>query len=212
MPSSLSTDIAHTEVTDHRIRRRPALSPELLQDTIPERSSLRLIPYPYSTEAGDDVRDLALAWESLAENGVPEAASQADRLLRLAAKQSPEDPAILSRLAYVELKHRAIEHARELYQKALALDPTLIDAAANLGAIEAGSGRPRSAVRLWQGAFERAPGKSSIGMNLARLFCEAGQMEEARSYVLRVLQFAPDMDAAKKMLQRLNGPSPRCQP
>jgi len=29
MPSSLSTDIAHTEVTDHRIQRRPELSSQL---------------------------------------------------------------------------------------------------------------------------------------------------------------------------------------
>lgn len=33
-------------------------------------------------------------------------------------------------------------------------------------------GRAAEAVKLWQAAFERAPGKSEIGMNLARLFCQ----------------------------------------
>jgi tetratricopeptide (TPR) repeat protein len=210
MPSSLSTDIAHTEVTDHRIQRRPELSPRSLQDPNRQQSFPSLIRFPYSKEANDDVRDVALAWESLAEDGMPETASQADRLLRLAAKQSPDDPAILSRLAYIELKHGAIGHARELYQRALALDPTLTDAAANLGVLEAQSGHLRSAVALWQGAFERAPGKSNIGMNLARTFCESGQIKDARSYVLRVLEFNPDLSAARNLLQHLNADPPGC--
>ena len=32
MPASPSTDVAHTEVTDHRIPRRPQISPQLLQN------------------------------------------------------------------------------------------------------------------------------------------------------------------------------------
>jgi hypothetical protein len=37
----------------------------------------------------------------------------------MAVKQSPDDPAILSGLAYVELNRGAVDHARKLYQKAL---------------------------------------------------------------------------------------------
>jgi tetratricopeptide (TPR) repeat protein len=210
MPSSLSTNIAHTEVTDHRIRRRPGSSPEFPQAPATQRSAPSLMRFPESKGAHDDVRDLALAWESLAENGMPEAESQAGRFLRLAATQSPDDPAVLSGLAYVELKQGAINHARELYEKALALDPTLIDAATNLGVIEARSGHLRSAIALWQRAFERAPGKSSIGMNLARTLCESGQKQDARSQVLRVLQFNPDLSAAKKLLEHLNADPPGC--
>ncbi|HEY4905466.1 MAG TPA: tetratricopeptide repeat protein [Candidatus Sulfotelmatobacter sp.] len=212
MPPSLSTDIAHTEVTDHRIPRLPGLSPELLEEPVAKQtSSSSLLPFPYSKEAADDVRDLALAWESLAGSGTPEAASQADRLLPLTAKQLPNDPAVLSGLAYVELSHHAQDRARELYQKALALDPTLIDAATNLGVIEARSGHLSAAVALWQGAFIRAPGNSSIGMNLARTFCEAGQMKDARLYVSRVLHFNPDLTEARKLLQHLNADPPDCR-
>ena len=215
MPSSLSVDISHTEVTDHRIQRRPELSPQLLQDSSSQNSTTRnpsptLIPFPYSKEADDDIRDRALAWQSLAENGSQEAAAQADRLLHEAAKQFPDDPAILSGLAYVELNHGAVERARDLYQKALALDSTLIDAAANLGVIEARSGHPQRAVELWQGAFDRAPADSSIGMNLARTFCESGRINEARASVLRVLRFNPDLSSAKKLLQLLDADPPGC--
>jgi len=210
MPSSLSTDIAHTEVTDHHIPRRSGVLPSSLQEANAPGSSLSLVPFPSSKEAKDDIRDLALAWQSMAESCIPQAASQADRLLALAVKQSPDDPAILSGLAYVELNRGAVDHARKLYQQALALDPTLIDAATNLGVIEAKSGHLRTAVALWQGAFDRAPGRSSIGMNLARTFCESGQWKDARSYVARVLRFNPDLSEARKLLQRLNGDPPSC--
>jgi cytochrome c-type biogenesis protein CcmH/NrfG len=212
MPSSLSADIAHTEVTDHRIQRRPATQPQLLQDPTVAKSSPILVPFPYSKEADDDIRDRALAWQSVAENGMPEAVREAERLLPLAAKQSPDDPAILSGLAYIELTQGAIKDAREQYQKALALDPTLVDAASNLGVIEAKTGDLRSATALWQGAFERAPGKSSIGMNLARALCESGHLKEARSYVEQVLHFNPDLSEAKKLLRHLNAEPPVCAP
>lgn len=212
MPSSLSVDIAHTEVTDHRIQRRPATRPQLLQDLTAQKSSQALIPFPYSKEADDDIRDRALAWQSIAENGMPEATREAARLFPLVARQSPDDPAIFSGLAYIELTHGAIDHARELYQKALALDPTLIEAASNLGVIEAKAGHLRTAVGLWQAAFDRAPGESSIGMNLARSFCQSGQMKEARSYVERVLRFNPDLSEARKLLRHLNADPPSCAP
>ena len=210
MPSSLSMDIVHTEVTDHRIPRRPATQPPLLKDAAEPKGSPTLIPFPYSKEADDDIRDLALAWQSVAENGTLEAAREAARLLLLAAKQSPDDTAILSGLAYIELTRGDTDHARELYQKALALDPTLIDAAANLGVIEAKSGHLHSAVTLWQGAFDRAPGKSSIGVNLARTFCGSGHLKEARVYVERVLRYNPDLSEAKKLLQHLQADPPAC--
>lgn len=212
MPSSLSTDIAHTEVTDHRIRVRPQLSPQLLQDPIASKSALSLVPFPYSKEAASDVRDLALAWQSLANGGLPEATRKAERALRTAAKQTPEDPAILAGLAFVELNHEELDRARALYEKALALNPNLVDAGANLGVIEARSGHFSRAVKLWETAFDRAPGKSSIGMNLARTLCEGGQTEEAKKYVSRVLRFNPDLSQARRLSQHLNANPPSCAP
>jgi hypothetical protein len=49
--------------------------------------------------------------------------------------------------------------------------------ATNLGVLEANQGRATEVIKLWQAAFERAPGRSEIGLNLARLFCQTEQFE-----------------------------------
>lgn len=208
MPSSLSTDVAHTEVTDHRIRRRPQIAPPRLQDM--QGILPRLVPFP-SLKSDDDMRDLALAWESLVNSGMTAAAPEAERLLRSAAEKSPHDPVLLSALGYSAQNKGDLDRARDLYQRALAIDPTLIDTATNLGAIEAHRGHLREALKLWQDAFQRAPGQSRIGMNIAQLFCTSAQPDSARDYVLRVLEFNPDLPEAKNLLQRLNGNSSKCK-
>jgi Flp pilus assembly protein TadD len=110
------------------------------------------------------------------------------------------------------LNHGNVDRARDLYQKALSLDPGLVEASANLGVIEARNGRLSHAIHLWESAFDRAPGKSSIGMNLARVLCEQGKTEEAKNYVLRVLRFNPDLSEARKFSQELNASPPGCGP
>jgi len=209
MPASLSTDVAHTEVTDHRILRRPASESALQASTtaLPE-----LVPFPHSEEAEQAVRELALAWQSIVNAGMSMAQPQAERLLHAALRQFPDDPALLSALAYSAQKHGDDNQARALYNRALEHDPTSIDAATNLGVLEANQGRLGEAIKLWQGAFERAPGRSEIGMNLARIFCETEQFGAARSAVLRVLRFNPDLGPAKKLLGELNASPPRCTP
>jgi hypothetical protein len=210
MPAAASSDIAHTQVTDHRIPRRPAASERLLEALNLEPAILRLVPFPDSAEAEQDLRDVALAWESLANNGVAAAEPHAEGLLRSAVAEFPNDPEILSALAYVEQKHGLTAQARELYWRALDVNPDLIDAATDLGVIEAESGHLREAIELWQGAFQRAPGRSSLGMNLVVAFCDGRRFDEARTTVLRVLEFSPDLTAAKKAFQAVNRTPPTC--
>jgi tetratricopeptide (TPR) repeat protein len=76
---------------------------------------------------------------------------------------------------------------------------------------EASRGHLREAVRLWNQAFQRAPSQSPIGMNVARALCAAGQVDGARDYVLRVLEFNPDLQGSKDLLKRLNGGVPKCE-
>jgi Cytochrome c554 and c-prime len=208
MPASPSADVAHTQVTDHRIPRRP----QLLQDAAsPSTSSvLLLVSFLGSDKLDSDARDFALAWASLAEGGMTEAEPEARDRLSKAIKQSPDDPALLSSFGYIEQKHGATEHARQLYQKALAIDPNVVDAETNLGVIEAQGGQVNDAIKLWLSAFRNAPDKSSIGLNIARAYCAEGKFSEARNYVLRVLEFNPDLTVAKQMGKRLNRVPPSC--
>jgi tetratricopeptide (TPR) repeat protein len=212
MPSTLSTDVTHTQVTDHRIPRHAIRSSGLSGQTNSVDTGLRLVPFPYSKDAEYDVRDLALAWEALAEMGIQGADVKARNLLSPLATRTSDDPPVLSAFGYLEQRAGAVDRARDAYERALALDPNLIDAATNLGVIEAHGGHWSNAVKLWKGAFERAPGKSGIGMNIAQAFCGAHEVDEARIYVLRVLEFNPDMDEAKELLQYLNRTPPSCTP
>jgi Cytochrome c554 and c-prime len=210
MPASASTDVAHTQVTDHRIPRFPETSKQTLLDSKLPPAGLRLVPFPDSPGAEKDVRDLALAWESLVNEGMDAGEPQAEKLLRSAASKFPNDPEVLSALGYVEQRHGETRQASELYRRALILDPDLIDAGANLGVIEAKSGQLRQALELWQSDFRHAPARSSLGMNLVVMFCDEKRFDEARATALRVLEFNPDMAAAKDALRRLNRMPPDC--
>lgn len=207
MAAVSSANIAHTEVTDHRILRWP--SQETNQQIADREAAPRLVAFPRSAEAQNDVREKALAWESLAESGVPGAEREAERLLKAVAPQS-SDPALLSALGYIAQKHGEVDRAREMYRKALSVAPGLIEVENNLGTLEARSGNMRAAVTFWEDAFQRAPGRSSIGMNLAYEFCDAGEIDKARNFILRILQFNPDVGSAKRLMNGLNALPAKC--
>ncbi len=205
MPSLPSQDVAHTQSTDHRILRNPG-GPHL--DQTPQQADL--VPFPASTAPLITKRDLALAWEALAERGMPQANRQAERYLNEAVKEWPQDPSVLSRLAFVEQRGNHEKEARDLYQRALSARPTSNTAATNLGILEAKAANLKAAVRLWQPAFDRVPYRSEIGMDLAMTFCAADQKEEARRYVRRVLEFNPDYKKAKDLLRKMDSDSKDC--
>jgi hypothetical protein len=207
MPTLANQAVAHTESTDHRIMRYPH------GFQLPKTSQgERLVAFPESEAPLVTTRDLALAWETLAQRNHAGASQQAERFLRRAAKEQPDDPRVLSGLGFIEQKHGHEKEARELYERALKIDPLANDAATDLGTLEARAGNLRRAVELWQGAFERTPHLSAIGMDLAMAFCAAGQKDVARQYVRRVLEFNPDYSNAKRLLGNLNGDPVKCKP
>jgi Flp pilus assembly protein TadD len=124
--------------------------------------------------------------------------------------ERPEDAALLTALGYIEQKHRQLAEAQKNYERALAIDPFSNSAAINLGVIEAQEGHVDRAITLWRQAFERAPAKSAIGLNLAHVSCSTGQFEQARTYTLRVLEFNPDLPQAKNLLRELSTDHPNC--
>ena len=211
MPALPSKDVAHTEGTDHRIERYPSAAP-LPQLEVRGREGAPLVPFPASDAELVTTRDVALAWEALAQRGVNGASHEAERYLGKAVKERPDDAALLSALGFVEQQHGQEKEARELYERALKNDPLANDAATNLGIVEARAGNLRHAVELWQGAFARVPDRSAIGMNLAMAFCVAGQKDVARKYVVRVLEFNPDYGKAKSLLGNMSRDAGECRP
>ncbi len=211
MPALPSKDVAHTEATDHRIQRYPN-APPVPRLAVRGRPGAPLVSFPESDAAVATTRDFALAWESLAQRNFEGAPRRAEEYLRKAVKEREDDAALLADLAYVEQKHENENEARELYERALKIDPLENEAATNLGILEARAGNLRRAVELWQGAFARVPDRSAIGINLAMAFCVAGQKEEALKYVQRVLQFNPDYGKGKSMLAHLQRDPVECKP
>ena len=177
--------------------------------TAPERALTQAVPE--ITPAEPPVRELALAWQSRVDARMTMAQTQAERLLQTALRQFPDDPALWSALGYYAQKRGDDNQAGALYNRALEYDAASVDAATNLGVLEANRGRAAEASKPWQAAFERAPGRSEIGMNLARLFCQTEQFDAARDSVPRVLRFNPDLGPAKT-LEDLNAKPARCGP
>jgi Tetratricopeptide repeat/Cytochrome c554 and c-prime len=208
MPALPSKDVAHTETTDHRILRYPSGAP-LPQLRLRGKP---LAAFPASKDSLTTTRDMALAWETLAQRGMEGAPHMAEEYLRKAVKEEPEDATLLTALGFVEQQHGNNDEARGLYEHALKVDPQSNDAATDLGILEARGGNLRHAVQLWQGAFERVPHRSPIGMNLALAFCAAGRKDVARKYVDRVLEFNPDFGKAKSLLKHLGEDPVRCSP
>jgi Tfp pilus assembly protein PilF len=205
MPSVASSNIAHTQGTDHRILRNPTLvSPSPSVQALPQ---LRRFP-PTNTKDGD--RDLAMAWQSLAEGGLEPAATEAEKHLRAALAIRPDDATLLTAMGFVAQKRGEIRQAKSLYEKALAKDPLATVAATNLGVIAARAGDLDFAIALWQPAFDRQPERNSIGINLAKALCARGRPEEARKDIERVLEFDPDLPEAERMLPALESSPSKC--
>jgi tetratricopeptide (TPR) repeat protein len=212
MPALPSKDVAHTEGTDHRIRRYPSARP-LPRLQVRGTPGAPLVSFPERDASLATTRDFALAWETLAQrNNVDGASQAAEGYLRKAVQERPDDPELLAALGFVEQKHGHEKEARELYERALKIDPLANDAAADLGVLEAQSGNLHRAVDLWQGAFRRVPYRSVIGLNLAMAFCVAGQKDVSREFLQRVLEFNPDYLKGKQLLAHLGEEKGQCRP
>jgi predicted CXXCH cytochrome family protein len=241
MPRTNTSNVAHTQATDHRILKLPMMPLQSLQTgaaaqlvrfpPIPQTQSQSQPSASSSATVGDaavaavqsasqaatttapagDARDLALAWESIAQEGHSSAAIEAERYLNQAILEHPDDPVLLDSLAFIAQRRGDLAKARQLYEHALQSDPLMIDAAANLGVIEARARNYNRAAELWAPAFARAPGRSAIGMNLAHIACDTGQFDKARAYVARVLQFNPDSPNAKSFAKSLAADPPNCK-
>lgn len=207
MPSVASSNIAHTQATDHRILRTPLQAAPA--PSVQALAHLRRFP---PTDIKDSDRDLALAWQSLAEEGMEPAVPEAEKYLRAALAERPDDATLLTAMAFIVQKRGETRQAKSMYEQALAQDPLATVAASNLGVIAAQAGELDRAIVLWKAAFDRQPALSAIGINLARALCAKSKVDEARAEIRRVLDFNPDLPEAEKMWQELNTSPSKCNP
>ena len=89
------------------------------------------------------------------------------------------------------------------YERAVELDPSLIDAYVNLGRIAHEIGQNAEAVRLYRLALERTPDDPIIYFNLALALEDTGSAETAARHYATALELAPDFADAHFNLARL---------
>ncbi len=211
MPASASKGVLHLEATDHRILRYPNTRP-LPRLQVRGTMGAPLVAFPESDAPLATTRDFALAWESLAQQNMEGASPRAEEYLRKTVAERPDDPVLLTALGLAEQKHEHEKEARELFERALKIDPLANDAAVDLGVLEARAGNLGRAVELWQAVFNRGPYRSAIGLNLAMAFCVAGKKDVAREFLQRVLEFNPDYLKGKQLLAHLGEEQGQCRP
>jgi tetratricopeptide (TPR) repeat protein len=199
-----TNDIAHEQVTDHWIRRRPSAQ-AIPKVTLGELSTV-------GGEGASD-RDFGLAYAQLAARGDREARKRALELLRRTEGRGgvSGDVDLHAQLGFLEQVEGHTESAAEEYRLALRVDGYNDVAGGDLALIEAAQHRYGEAAALLSGVFERDPAEAGAGTNLAALECGAGKRAAAVRTLGRALRFAPDNDRARRMLAEIQTGKQSCR-
>jgi tetratricopeptide (TPR) repeat protein len=204
MARSTTTDIAHEQVTDHRIQRYPAA-----QSTAPPSDELVALN---ETRVSD--RDMGLAYAQMAAHGDQQAARRAYKLLlsaEAADTRGQPDHELHTELGFLEQLMGETEAAQREYESALKADAFDSVAEGDLALIEARSHQLTSAVQLWQSAFDHDPAQLAAGENLAEVECGLGQRDAALKTLDRVLLFSPDEQRARSLQNAIRSGAMPCK-
>ena len=96
-----------------------------------------------------------------------------------------------------------VAHAEEEFRKALEINPTLIDARANLANTLAREDRTDDAIAAYQKALEIDPNLADIHNNLGVALARKGRMSEAVPHFYQALEIDPDFAPAREILEQL---------
>ncbi len=203
MPREETEDIAHEQVTDHRIQiiSKPFVSPLAGEELVPIGG------------VRPSARDEGVAWAQLALRGDRAAGEHAIRLLLQAETSDPgqtSDTELHTELGFLEQVSGDREKAKTEYRQALQADPLNGTAAGDLAVLDAQAGDFAAALPLWQAAFAHDPGASAAGIDLAVAQCRLGQPAAAAQTLQRVLLFSPDNDAARRLSLALAAGTQHC--
>jgi Flp pilus assembly protein TadD len=204
MPREKTGDVAHEQVTDHRIQIRPKLS---LDQDVPHTGDLTVVG---GGSASD--RELGLAYFQLAERGDVQAGHRAMQLLQQAERRGGEqaDPDLHTALGFLEQLSGDRQAAMRDYQSALRANPADSVAAGDLAILEARAGDAKDAVAGLQWVSEHDPADTSAGIDLAMIECAIGDPQAAITALQQVLQFSPDDGRARQELAAMESGRERC--
>lgn len=213
MPRSATQDIAHEQVTDHRIQIPQAVR---LQEVDGGSGSVRKYSGELVAVRGtSDARDLGIAYSQLALRGDRQAGERAQQLLRGAERDlSPHassDADLHTQLGFLDEVSGDTSAAAQEYKLALAANPFDATAMGNTALIDAKSGDLRSAAKLWSMVFEHDPTQKAAGFNLASTDCELGDGAAARQVLERMLLFSPDDQKARRFAAAIANASHPCR-
>lgn len=107
-------------------------------------------------------------------------------------------------LAEVLYRQADLGAARERYMMALELEPTLVEARANLGCVLAEYGQVELAVKEFQLALKQYPDYADVHFHLARLLDMQGQPEAACVHWQRFVDLAPASPWSEEAMARLS--------
>ena len=215
MPRATSNDIAHEQVTDHRIPRLVRVAgraPDAVGGSGGEllRIGTGLPGGNGNDPAGD--RDLGLAYAMAAAKGDRVAGERAMTLLKQAEAmpESHEDHELHAQLGFLDQVSGDGPGAATEYERALKADPEDAFAAGNLALLKVGARDYGTAIELWGRAFFEDPVQLKAGMNLAVVECGLGKKEAALGTLARLLSFSPDDGAARELAKGIRSGTHGC--
>jgi Flp pilus assembly protein TadD len=207
MPRAASEDIAHEQVTDHRIQIVNTAS-QMTHAASHVGGALIPIGHEETTD-----RELGLAYAQMAHRGDRASGETAQALLRKAeVQQAPgtKDPELHTELGFLNQEAGDIHAADREYRAALDADSNDGTARGDLAVLFAETGDYATAVHLWQQVFDADPAETAAGYNLALGQCRLGQKDDAEATLRRLLRFAPDDQRARALAAALAGSAQAC--
>lgn len=213
MPRANAGDIAHEQVTDHRIPRLPAAKLVERASTRQAVGTLVSIGTAVGVAGESGSRNLGLAYAQSATHGDREAGERAIQLLREAEALpgSAGDHELHEQLGFLDQLAGEKDAAAREYEMALEANANDSIAAGNLALLKLGDRQYSEALELWKRAFQDDPVQLKAGMNLAIVECGLGKKEAALGTLDRILTFSPDDGKAQEMAREIRSGRRRCE-
>ena len=206
MPREKTENVAHEQVTDHRIQRSPVSA---TKQAAAQQEELVAVGGPPASD-----RDLGLAYSVLVQRGDVQAGKEAMLLLKRAERNSggQADADLHTALGFLEQMSGDRQAAIFEYQAALQANPFDSAAAANLAILEARAGNVNTAVSLLQSVSKNDPGEIAASMDLAAVECAIGDPQATEKTLRDLLEFSPDHGKARQTLAAIETGTRHCGP